>query len=85
MSNDIPRRICVDRMTPAIRLAIYEVEDAGCDPLLTDAVILLGQAKDKVSDFVRRLDAEGEINHDAEIRKADGYAEAEGQSAAGPD
>ena len=28
------------------------VEAAGCHPLLTDAVILLGQAKNKVADFI---------------------------------
>jgi hypothetical protein len=51
----IPRRSCLDLNTPA-ELAIYEamqaVEKAGAHPLLTDAVILLGQARDKVADFV---------------------------------
>lgn len=36
----------------AIREAIGVVEDAGCDRLLTEAVILLDAAKDKVADFV---------------------------------
>ncbi len=53
--SGIPRRACVDRMTPAelaIREAIRVVEEAGGDPLLTEAVNLLQKAKDKVSDFV---------------------------------
>jgi hypothetical protein len=55
MSNDIPRRIQMEKMCPA-ELAILEavgvVEGMGCDPRLTDAVILLGKARDKVADFV---------------------------------
>jgi hypothetical protein len=51
----IPRRNCLDLNTPAelaIRHAVGVVEEAGCHPLLTEAVVLLGQARDKVSDFV---------------------------------
>lgn len=51
----IPRRICVDRMTPAelaIREAVLAVEAAGADPRLTDAVVLLHQARERVADFV---------------------------------
>lgn len=55
MSAPIPRRICLDKLSPAEK-AIYDavqaVEQAGADPLLTDAVILLQQARDKVADFV---------------------------------
>lgn len=50
-----PRRIRIDRYTPAeaaIAWALQVVEAAGAHPLLTDAVILLGQAKDRVADFV---------------------------------
>lgn len=53
--NDFPRRHRVDLWTPAeakISDAIDFVERAGCDPRLTDAVVLLGRAKDKVADFV---------------------------------
>lgn|GEM_PF-1348155 len=53
--NEIPRRIRIDKLTPAelaIRDAVLAVEAAGCDPRLTDAVVLLGQAKEKVADFV---------------------------------
>lgn len=53
--RELPRRCYVDRYTPAetaIREAMRYVEDAGCHQLLTEAVVLLGQAKDKVADFV---------------------------------
>ncbi len=50
-----PRRNRVDKMTPAelaITKAMESVEEAGCDTRLTEAVILLGEARDKVADFV---------------------------------
>lgn len=50
-----PRRNCVLCATPAeaaIRQAMEAVEAAGCDERLTAAVVLLGQAKDRVADFV---------------------------------
>ena len=50
-----PRRIRRDLWTPAERAiydAIQAVEDAGADERLTDAVILLGRAKDRVGDYV---------------------------------
>ena len=53
--NDISRRARIDLMTPAelaIREAMLKVEEAGAHPFLTDAVVLLGQAKDKVADYV---------------------------------
>lgn len=53
--NGIPRRCRIDLYTPAelaIREAMLAVEEAGCHPLLTDAVNLLAQAKEKVADFV---------------------------------
>lgn len=53
--QEIPRRVRIDRMTPAelaIRDAVIAVEKAGAHPLLTDAVVLLGQAQAKVADFV---------------------------------
>lgn len=54
-SSEFPRRICVDRMTPAelaIRDAMGAVEEAGCDVRLTYAVVLLGEAQERVADFV---------------------------------
>lgn len=52
---NFPRRIRLDQFTPA-ELAIYnatqEVEKAGCDTKLTEAIILLSQARELVSDYV---------------------------------
>jgi hypothetical protein len=51
----IPRRIDVNQLTPAelaIRNAMLEVEKMAADTRLTEAVVLLGQAKEKVADFV---------------------------------
>ena len=51
----VPRRNRVDKMSSgeyAIREAVQEVEAMGADVRLTQAVILLGEAKDKVADFV---------------------------------
>lgn len=59
MGDNIPRRIRIDLMTPAelaIRNAMLAVEEVGADPLLTDAVILLQQARDKVADYVDRME-----------------------------
>lgn len=56
---EILRRNRIDQYTPAetaIREAMIAVEDAGCHPLLTDAIILLEQARDKVADFVDKVD-----------------------------
>lgn len=54
-TSEVPRRIDTLRWTPAERAihdAVQVVEQAGAHPLLTDAVILLGQAQSKVADFV---------------------------------
>jgi hypothetical protein len=53
--NEMPRRCQVELMSTAERAiahAMRRVEAIGAHPLLTDAVILLGQAKDKVADYV---------------------------------
>ena len=55
MVDGVPRRIRVDLLSPAenaIRDAMAEVEKAGAHPRLTDAVILLQQARDAVADFM---------------------------------
>lgn len=55
MSNEIPRRARVDLYVPAelaIRAAMLKVEEMGADVRLTEAVTLLGKAKDAVADFV---------------------------------
>jgi hypothetical protein len=49
-----PRRIRIDLMTPAetaIHVAMREVEKAGADVRLTDAIVLLQQAREKVADY----------------------------------
>jgi len=56
-SEKLPRRIRLDKHTPAekaITEAMNAVEEAGCDVLLTEAVVMLAEARDKVSDFVDR-------------------------------
>ncbi|HEU4728417.1 MAG TPA: hypothetical protein VFT22_11020 [Kofleriaceae bacterium] len=53
----IPRRIRFDRMTPAelaIRAAEVAVEEMGADVLLTEAIMLLQRAREKVADYVDR-------------------------------
>lgn len=53
--NGFPRRNRIDLNTPAelaIRCAIRAVEDSGCDPLLTEAVMMLVAAREKVADFI---------------------------------
>lgn len=53
--NEIPRRAQMQQWTPAER-AIYDalqaVEAMPADERLTDAVVLLGAARDSVADFV---------------------------------
>lgn len=59
MIDGFPRRNRLDLCTPAelaIRAAVEAVEAAGAHPLLTDAVILLQQAREKVADFVELPD-----------------------------
>lgn len=55
----IPRRHRIDLFIPAeraIREAQLAVEDAGTHPLLTEATILLGQARDKVADYAEQVE-----------------------------
>lgn len=55
LDTDIPRRNCADLWTEAekaIHDALAAVERAGAHPLLTYAVVLLGEAREKVADFV---------------------------------
>lgn len=50
-----PRRICLDKLTPAelaIVNAVEAVEAAGADVRLTKAVVALQKARDHVADFV---------------------------------
>jgi hypothetical protein len=55
MENEIPRRNRLDLNVPAEKAiydAMQEVEKLPADVKLTEAVTLLGKAKDLVSDFV---------------------------------
>lgn len=52
---DIPRRCRIDLLTP-VEVELYEMVDKvellGAHPLLTDVVVLLGQARNKLADWV---------------------------------
>lgn len=53
----IPRRICIDLLTPpevTLYKALQAIEEAGADPLLTDAVVLIQQAREKVAEYIDR-------------------------------
>lgn len=55
MGNETPRRNRLDLNTPAEKAiydAIQEVEKVGADPKLTEVVVMLGKAKDLLSDYV---------------------------------
>src|SRR5574343_921446 len=55
MSNEIPRRSRLDQNTPAelaIRAAVDAVEALPADPRLTDAVVLLQEARESVANYV---------------------------------
>ena len=57
--DGIPRRCRIDLSTPAetaIRAAVRAVEVTGCDERLTDAVVLLSQAQDKVADYLEGIE-----------------------------
>ena len=59
----LPRRIQLDKCTPAelaIQNAVWEVEKMGADVRLTNAVILLSEARDQVADFVDGVVTESE-------------------------
>jgi hypothetical protein len=54
LGMDWPRRNCRDLWIPAekaIQDTVDLVEGLGAHPALTEAVILLGQARDKISDW----------------------------------
>jgi len=58
LAKDFPRRNRSDLMSPAelaITTAMGAVEEAGADVRLTEAVNLLGQARDKVADVVNGI------------------------------
>jgi hypothetical protein len=64
--SDFPRRVNMSKWTPAERAindAIQAVEAMPADERLTNAVMLLGAAQEKVADFV---DATGEPSPSSE-------------------
>lgn len=53
--TQVPRRICLDLLTPvehAIVAAVAAVERSGAHVRMTDAVILLGKAREAVADAI---------------------------------
>lgn len=65
--NTIPRRAFLNKSTPEellLRKAIAEVENLGAHPLLTDVVVLLGQARDKLADWVDLQSAQQGVQSD---------------------
>lgn len=55
MENEIPRRNRLDLNTPAekaIYEAIQEVEKVGADTKLTEVIVMLGKARNLLSDYV---------------------------------
>lgn len=87
-SDEIPRRIDVQRYVPAehaIRAAVKAVEAMPADPRLTDAVCLLAKAKDRVADFVDGVPGipaipaakPAEDDHHLALRLALAYGDAE--------
>lgn len=55
VTKDLPRRVHLELLSAAehaIRAAVAQVETMPPHPLLTDAVVLLGQARDKVADYI---------------------------------
>ena len=70
--TDIPRRTDLSRMTPAelaIRQAMLTVEEGGADVRLTDAVVLLGEAREAVADYIDGIDRRRSV-HDPSYIKA---------------
>ena len=52
---NFPRRSVYDEMTEeekGIQEIVWGIEKLGCDPLLTEAQLLLLEAKDRLSDYV---------------------------------
>ena len=52
------RRWCQDCQTPAeraIQVAVDEVEKVGADPVLTEIVVMLGNAREKLADFIEKV------------------------------
>lgn len=54
-NNEIPRRARLDLVTPeekALYEMVWQIEKLGAHVLLTDVVVLLGRAREKLADWV---------------------------------
>ena len=67
MSNKIPRRARTENMTPeelAMLGLSWQIEELGAHPLLTDVVVLLGSAREKLGDWVDLQSAQQRLQSD---------------------
>ena len=61
--DGFPRRACLYSQTPAeraIQIAVDGIEDMGADPILTDIVTSLENAREKLADFIEKDISQGE-------------------------
>jgi hypothetical protein len=68
MIDGTPRRYHLDLLTPAeiaLWRAIRMTEESGAHPLLTEAVTLLQQAREKLADYVE-LEQDENLNNELE-------------------
>lgn len=64
--NDVPRRSQMEKRSEAeaaIHLAMQSVEAMPADVRLTDAVTLLGAARDSVADYLDGIDRRRFVSH----------------------
>lgn len=68
MIDGTPRRCRLDLLTPA-EIALWQaasmIEDSGAHPLLTEAIMLLQQARERVADYVE-LEQDENLNNELE-------------------
>ena len=66
-NNEIPRRSRLDLVTPeekALYEMVWQIEKLGAHVLLTDVVVLLGQAREKLADWVELIAAQQSVQAD---------------------
>ena len=64
MSNEIPRRARTENMTPeelAILGLSWQIEELGAHPLLTDVVVALSTAREKLGDWFDLQSAQHQV------------------------
>jgi hypothetical protein len=68
-----PLRRCDELRQTTVEHAILEamrlVESLGADPRLTDAVVLLGRARDAIADFVDKVERPRALDVDAKLSR----------------